>query len=1405
MCDMETRSSGVKEVGGSRILCWLRRQMVACRLRIHDWLVSGLVRRSGARRPPFSRTGRLVMAAIFCASTILRAQGVAGPCVGLNGNFCSQPVGSLSGEQNIGVVAGRAGTVSSVEVLTWGVSGLDFSPGLGAITCPAMILNVGSTCIESVIFEPQGVGLRLGAVVLFDSGNNVLGTAFLWGTGVSGLGVLIPGNMVPIAGDGDSTGSVLDGQAATSASLDLPSSVVLDGAGNLYIADRSHNRIRKVTAASGIISTLAGNGTAGYSGDSDVSTDGSVSLNAPWGVAMDGAGNLYIADTGNHVVREIEGTTGVIGTVAGTGMAGDGGDGGPADQAALNQPQGVSLDANGNLYIADTHNHRIRKVNSAGIITTVAGNGMAGNIGDHGAATTAELNLPFAVTFDASGNMFIPDSGNNVVRRVDTSGIITTFAGTGAAGYTGDNGPAAAATLFSPSGVAADAGGNVYIADTKNSCIRKVNAASGLISTIAANGIGEYVYNHGGPYTVSLNEPLGLSLDGSGNLYFADSLNMRVGEIQSNLGLLDYSLEPVRQGDLSAPQQQTIENDGNAPLSLTAMVAAKNAVLAPAETSCNIGLPSLALDTSCEVGIIFAPTAPGNPVLGNLDVSSNAPNAPLEIELIGNAQAVAPTMTALTASPAPSGFGASVLLVATVSATQGAGNLTGTISFLDGAKVLQASVPMGATSAGSTTESAQASLTTAGLAVGSHALTASYSNSNDMRHGASVSPTVTQLVLEATSTVLASSLNPAAPGQSFTLTATVTSLGGGQIAPDGTVVFTDGVATLCTSVLNAGQVATCTAAGLQNGLHSIVATYGGDSAHEIQGSVSELLKQEVLEPSLATIMSTPNPSYYGEPVTFTVSVASSGQFVPTGNVNILDAGRQVGSTTLAATSGIGAFTTSALPAGANVMVAAYMGDSNDAATNSAAITEVVNRAQTAVSVAANPSPAIAGAMVAIAAAVAVTRGISAPTGAVTFTDTFNGAKEALGTAQLGTGGTALIRPAFMAGLHSIVATYAGDSNNGGSISAPLELTVLPGSTSVVLTSAPNPSALGVSAVFTATVTGSEAVSGTVAFFADGKGIGTATLGAKSSASLSDSTLSFGAHSMTAAYGGDGNDNPSTSATLEQIVGKIPTVTNLSVSSTAGASAQVSLLATVSGATGPTATGTVTFTVGTTSLGLAAVNAGGTATLTPSLAAGTYLVVAAYGGDSLHLASASQALQVQGTATSFSLAVTPAAQTVATKQSAVFTVNLSSVDNFSDTIALACGSLPSGVTCHFANASVGLRANGTQAAQLTIDTDDPLSSGAATMIRDPSKPATMLAGMLLPGGIFIACVLLGWRSRRVGRGGVLLLAVFAALAAGGCSSVSQTTAAAGTYVIEVIGTGASSGVSHNQNVTLTITK
>jgi len=325
---------------------------------------------------------------------------------------------------------------------------------------------------------------------------------------------------------GISPGYSGDGGQATSARLDGPDGVAVDAAGSVYVADDNNHRVRKISPA-GVITTVAGTGLNGYSGEGQAT---SARLNRPLDVEVDAVGNVFVVDHLNHRVRKIS-PAGVITTVAGTGLNGNTGDGGPATAAQLSYPRGVALDADGNLLIADAGNHRIRRVDSSGTITTVAGSGLAGSSGDGGPATVAELRDPYDVATDDAGNLYVADTGNHKVRKVDVNGVITTFAGTGVAGFSGD-GQAVAAHLNEPVRVAVDAAGDVYIADSNNLRIRKVTPG-GVMTTVAGTGVAGSSGDGGQAAAAQLNEPAGLDVRSDGSLVFTDFWNGRVRAIQN--------------------------------------------------------------------------------------------------------------------------------------------------------------------------------------------------------------------------------------------------------------------------------------------------------------------------------------------------------------------------------------------------------------------------------------------------------------------------------------------------------------------------------------------------------------------------------------------------------------------------------------------------------------------------------------------------------------------------------------------------------------------------------------------------------------------------------------------------------------------------------------------------------
>ena len=339
-------------------------------------------------------------------------------------------------------------------------------------------------------------------------------------------GTNLPNNLITtVAGNGNSFYSG-DGGPATNAALNNPGGIAEDGFGNVYIADINNNRIRLVNT-NGIITTIAGTNSSGFFGDGGPASN--AGLSGPYGVCADAWGNYYIADSGHARIRRVD-TNGIITTVAGTNTSGFFGDGGPATNAALSNPRGVSADSSGNLFIADYGNNRIRKVDTNGIISTVAGTNMPGYSGDGGPATVAKLANPAGVAVDAIGNLYIADYGTSRIRWVDTNGFMHTIAGTNTTGFTGDGGAATNARIYNPAGIAVDSFGNIYFSDSGNSRVRQIDP-NGLISTVAGNGATSFSGDGGAATNATLSFPYGLAMDSSGGLVIADEFHYRIRKV----------------------------------------------------------------------------------------------------------------------------------------------------------------------------------------------------------------------------------------------------------------------------------------------------------------------------------------------------------------------------------------------------------------------------------------------------------------------------------------------------------------------------------------------------------------------------------------------------------------------------------------------------------------------------------------------------------------------------------------------------------------------------------------------------------------------------------------------------------------------------------------------------------
>jgi hypothetical protein len=346
-------------------------------------------------------------------------------------------------------------------------------------------------------------------------------------------------NIITTIAGKDSAGYDGDGIPATNAKLHFPYQLCIDNIGTILIADAFNNRIRRINSI-GIINSIAGNGIAGFSGDSGLAID--AKLGVPVGIVIDTMGNYYISDGLNHRIRKVN-SSGIITTLVGTGIAGNSGDGGLSTDAQIDGPSGLCLHGE-YLYISDYTSQTIREVSLlTGVINTIAGSGVAGYFGDGGIATNAKLKSPSDVYADNDGNIYIADNGNAVIRKVNkNTGIITTVVGTGIVGYAGDGDLGINAKLNQPAGVFIDKQNDIYIAEYGNGAVRKVDAISGIITTVAGTGIAGFG-GDGGPATNAKLFCSDVWVDKYGNLIIADYENNRIRKVNNAVAVNGISKE----------------------------------------------------------------------------------------------------------------------------------------------------------------------------------------------------------------------------------------------------------------------------------------------------------------------------------------------------------------------------------------------------------------------------------------------------------------------------------------------------------------------------------------------------------------------------------------------------------------------------------------------------------------------------------------------------------------------------------------------------------------------------------------------------------------------------------------------------------------------------------------------
>jgi hypothetical protein len=892
---------------------------------------------------------------IYIADTLNNAiRKVAAP----DSNLSLPPtnVGSASTPQNVSLYIGNSLTISSITVAQ-SLGGLqEFTVGTvsGCATDGVTQVGAGSLCTVPITFHPGYPGLREAPLVVVTSA----GTFYF---GLSGVGMgpqpaLLPGVISTVAGTG-ATGYTGDNGPATSATFYGVYDVAVDYAGNQYIDDYGNDVFRKVAAATGIVTTFAGNGTEGYIGDNGPAT--SAEFNIDFAAGTDGIGNVYIADTNNNVIRKVNAVTGtaVSGTIftlvgvcctfQGTGLQGYNGDGILSYNAELFLPEGVASDGAGNIYIADYGNNRIREVSAAtGFISTVAGTGysagsgtgVGGYTGDNGPATSAEFSGPDAIALDSAGNIYIGDFFNHVVRKVTAAtGIITTVAGDGTEGSSGDNGPATSAELGPPTGVAVDAAGDLYITTYGGSGpVRKVEAATGIITTVVGGGSGcagqtDSVGDGCGATSANVGAQ-NLRVDGAGNLYIADLSNDRVRKVSLNTAPITFPQTAIN--STSAAITFKVANIGNAPLTLSAITPSANFNTDSGTTTCSTS-DAVPAGDSCVIGVVFSPTT-GGALTGTLKLTDNALNASGSTQVVtlnGSVGATSgPTTPTVTVSPSPTSITTAQSLTVTI-AVSGTPTPTGSVTLSSGSY----------TSTATTLVSGSAMITVpaGSLATSTDTLTATYtpdSASSSTYNSATGTNTVTVTAPAKTTPTVTVSPSPTSitTAQSLTVTIGV----GDTPTPTGSVTLSSGSYTsTATTLVSGSAMITVPAGALATNTDTLTATYTPDSASSsTYNSATGTNTVTVTNPAKTTptVTVSPSPTSITTAQSLTVTIGVSGTPTPTGSVVLSSGSYTSTATTLVSGSAMITVPAGSLATSTDTLMATYTPDSSSSSTYNSA-------------------------------------------------------------------------------------------------------------------------------------------------------------------------------------------------------------------------------------------------------------------------------------------------------------------------------------------------------------------------------------------------------------------------------------------------------------------------------------
>jgi sugar lactone lactonase YvrE len=1217
--------------------------------------------------------------------------------------FPSTAVGNTSSSVNVLVGLNNAASISSISAPISQGGKQEYGVGAvsGCVVDGSTVNVAGTVCTVAVTFSPGYPGTRnVPLQVVTSEGGLSVG---LTGMGAGPQAALTPGTINTVAGTGmqcaDPTSSCGDNARAVNADLYLPVGLAVDSAGNLYIAEYGNQRVREVAAATALITTIAGDGNvcsnSNTCGDGGAAT--SSTFNYPTRVALDSAGNVYVVDYGDDRIRLVAAGTGIIGPAAGNGTPCSSptdacGDGGAALAAQLTNPFSATVDDGGNLYIADRGDNRVRMVAAVtGIITTVAGNGKlcadsTSSCGDGGKANNATLS-PSGVAVDHAGNLYISDSADHRIRKVAAgSGVITTLAGTGAEGSTsmcGDGGPASSATLSEPYGLALDSAGNLYIADVGASRVRKVSAGSGIITTVAGSGA----------VCASSTGSCGDGGAAPGAAFDSGSPQDVAVDSAGNLYITDTFDHRIRKVDVSS-----------ANMSFAATAVGATSVDSPqASTLSNIGngdlsfsIPGIGNNPSVSAGYSLAAgtTCPQLGASSSVGILTSGADCTVSVNFIPVVSGAA-NGTLTVADNALNNIASTLQISLSGTGFQNAPVITWAVpaAIVYGTALSSMQLNATASVAGAFVYSPAAG-TIPG--VGPQTLTVTFTPTDNASYS-SVTSTTTLTVTQAV------------PVITWAIAASI---------PYGTVLNS---AQLDATANTAGTFVYSPSAGTLPvvGSETLSVTFTPTDATDYQQATGTVVLT-VGQATSTTVLSASSRSLaYGASVVLTASVVSGGNPVTSGVVTFLNNGASIGTGTVS--SGAASLSVPTLPTGTDFITATYVGTADFGASTSNAVSVGVATDTTTTTLSASSTTAAYGANVVLTATVN-SGGTPVGSGVITFLN--NGM--AAGTGAIVSGVASLSLATLPTGTDVITASYGGTADLGASISNAVSVGVAADTTTTNLSASSTNLAYGASVVLTATVNsgGTPVSSGVVTFLNNGMAVGTGAI-VNGVASYSLAILPTGTNMITAAYGGALNFGASTSSAVVVTVVLDTTTTGLSAIPTKlpyGAS--VALTATVVSGGIAVTSGVVTFLSNGTSIGTGPITDGVATLNIATLPTGTDVISAAYGGSLNFGASASSAVSVMvmapsPTAPSETITVSKPLPVLAGGVASA-TTKLMAGDNYAGSMKLTCvlTSAPAGAqslpTCSFGSATLTVEVDGVASTQLSIQTTAATRDIRATM-------------------------------------------------------------------------------------------